>query len=638
MANDAHAPTGPGGVPAELAPLAAGDPATIGPYAIVGRLGSGGMGSAYGGVDAAGRCVIVTTIDPDPSTGVAARELLGREVARLRGIDGVCVPRVRAAEPDGLTPWMATDFVAGNTLGHVVRTTGPLSDSTLMCLAAGTAEALTAIHAAGVVHRAVSPETVILAPDGPRVVGIGAASTQTDDGTPGWSAPEAGGDSAAAAAGDVFSWGAVMAFAATGREPFGAGGTVELRRRIVEEEPDLAGLPAALRDLVTSALAKDPRSRPAPEELLRVTLARMTGDSEQGAQSRTALKGALRGQLALTWTVFDAAGHDPAAWARAAAQGSATAASEAVAGDTSGGRTRRRRPLRALLITVIVLVVLAVLGVGGYLAYDRLTEEESAAPGQPDAPEDEGPEPREIVFEASETLLNADTFEAETQERPIDDDSDLETRVITQQFTASPEPTFVAGIVADDEEPSYVSTADGELLEYDPGEEEWVRDPEDVGLSRDFPGPAPYTAEELIAPLQRMAEADDLRVHIEEQEGGVDTVVYTGSFDVQVPNGERDADGAPVRATETTDFQVRIDENGHPIRSFYTRGPVEVRTEYVAIDDDLELGYPWDELPDDLEDIPNAEDVADEDDEEDEEDEEDDSTDSDAEDSSDDEE
>lgn len=617
VASDAHAPTGPGGVPADLAPLAAGDPATIGPYAIVGRLGSGGMGSAYGGVDAAGRCVIVTTIDPDPSTGVATRELLGREVARLRGIDGVCVPRVRAAEPDGLTPWMATDFVAGNALGHVVRTTGPLSDSSLLCLAAGTAEALTAIHAAGVVHRAVSPDTVILAPDGPRVVGIGAASTRFDDANPGWSAPEVDGSNAASPAGDVFAWGAIVAFAATGREPFGAGATAEHRRRIAEEEPDLAGLPAPLRDLVASALAKDPRSRPAPEELLRVTLARMTGDAEQGTQSRTALKGALRGQLALSWTEFDAAGHDPATWTRAAARSSQTSSPEAVPNETTGEQTRRRRPWRTLLITVIVLAVLAGLGVGGYLAYDRLSEDESTPPGQPDAPDDGGPEPREIVFEASEALLDAETFEAETQERPIEDDSDLETRVITHQFTSSPEPTFVVGIVADDEEPSYVSTADGELLEYDPGEEEWLRDPEDVGLSGDFPGPAPYTPEELIAPLQRMAEADDLQVHMEEREDGVDTVVYAGSFDVQVPNGERDSDGAPVRTIETTDFQVRIDENGHPIRSFYTRGPVEVRTEYVAIDDDLELGYPWDELPDDPEGIPHADDVADEDDEDD---------------------
>jgi eukaryotic-like serine/threonine-protein kinase len=189
----------PSSLPSELSPLREGDPEYLGPYRMVGRLGVGGMGAVFGGLDGEGRCLAVKTLHGAEPAEPAMREAFVLEAALLVRVKGECVPRVHAADPEGPVPWLATDFVPGRTLRRHVNEIGALDGAMLVAFAAGAAEALAAIHACGVVHRAIKPGNVILSPHGPKVVDFGIA-TGTDQaegpdvtssyGTPGWVAPE----------------------------------------------------------------------------------------------------------------------------------------------------------------------------------------------------------------------------------------------------------------------------------------------------------------------------------------------------------------------------------------------------------------------------------------------------------------
>ena len=181
------------------------------------------------------------------------------------------------ADVTGDVPWLATGYVAGPSLDDAVKNQGPLPVDSVLTLAAGLAEGLQAIHATGLVHRDLKPSNVLLAEDGPRVIDFGIsraaeASVLTQTGTvmgsPGFMSPEQAEGRQVGAASDVFSLGAVLAFAATGEGPFGAGSTPALMYRVVHHQPDTSRLPSELRSLVHRCLAKDPAERPAPAALL----------------------------------------------------------------------------------------------------------------------------------------------------------------------------------------------------------------------------------------------------------------------------------------------------------------------------------------------------------------------------------
>jgi serine/threonine protein kinase len=280
--------------------LEAADPRLIGPFQLLGRLGAGGMGRVFLGVSAAGRPVAVKVVHAELAADPEFRTRFSTEVAAARKVSGLFTALVVDADVDAPVPWLATSYVAGPSLSEAVRNSGPLTAWSLLALAAGLAKSLTAIHAAGVVHGDLKPSNVLLAPDGPRVIDFGISQAAEAAplaraglvvGTPSFMAPEQAAGEEVGPRSDVFSLGAVLAFAATGRKPFGTGPPAAVLDRVVRVAADLEDAPAEVRPLIEQCLAKDPMRRPTAAELLaRVTAAQ----SAMGPRSEPAPAGADR--------------------------------------------------------------------------------------------------------------------------------------------------------------------------------------------------------------------------------------------------------------------------------------------------------------------------------------------------------
>jgi outer membrane protein assembly factor BamB len=242
-----------------------------GPYELRARLGSGGMGRVYLGLSDAGRAVAVKVIHPMLAQDREFLARFRREVSAAQAVSGAFTAPVVAAGPDDDPPWLATVLVPGPSLAEAVADGGPLQAAPAWRLAAGLAEALAAVHAAGLVHRDLKPANVLLAADGPRVIDFGisralAGTALTASGmtvgTPGFMSPEQAQGGPPEPASDVFSLGCVLAFPVTGVSPFGDGTAADVLYRVVHAPPDLDGVPGPLREVVTSCLAKTPADRP----------------------------------------------------------------------------------------------------------------------------------------------------------------------------------------------------------------------------------------------------------------------------------------------------------------------------------------------------------------------------------------
>ncbi|MDA5280560.1 serine/threonine-protein kinase [Streptomyces sp. Isolate_45] len=262
-----------------MQPLEAGEPRTIGAYRLLGRLGAGGMGRVYLGRSAGGRTVAVKIVHPHFASDEEFRARFRREVEAARRVGGEWTAPVLDADPEAAVPWVATGYVAGPSLDRAVAGHGPLPGSAVRAVGAGLARALVAVHALGLVHRDVKPSNVMLTLDGPRLIDFGIAratdgtasltSTGVSVGSPGYMSPEQILGKGITAAADVFSLGAVLAFAATGRPPFSGDNSATLLYKVVHEPPELDGIPAGeLRTLIESCLAKAASERPAPEDLV----------------------------------------------------------------------------------------------------------------------------------------------------------------------------------------------------------------------------------------------------------------------------------------------------------------------------------------------------------------------------------
>ncbi|GGT13670.1 serine/threonine protein kinase [Streptomyces kurssanovii] len=260
-----------------MQPLDPGEPRSIGAYRLLGRLGAGGMGRVYLGRSAGGRTVAVKVVHPHFALDDEFRARFRREVEAARRVGGEWTAPVLDAGPDEPVPWVATGYVAGPSLTQAVTDHGPLPVQSVRVLGAGLARALVAVHALGLVHRDVKPSNVLLTLEGPRLIDFGIAratdgtasltSTGVSVGSPGYMSPEQILGKGVTGAADVFSLGAVLAYAATGSAPFHGDSSAALLYKVVHEEPELGALDGELRDLVAACLAKEPAARPGPGDI-----------------------------------------------------------------------------------------------------------------------------------------------------------------------------------------------------------------------------------------------------------------------------------------------------------------------------------------------------------------------------------
>ena len=356
------------------------DPESVGPYRLTRRLGAGGMGQVYLGRSPGGRLVAVKVIRPELAADSGFRARFAREVDAARQVSGMFTAPVVDADTDGPHPWLATVYVPGPNLTDAVAQRGPLPAGTVLTLAAGLAEALVAIHSAGLVHRDLKPSNVLLADDGPRVIDFGISRaadasvlTQTGMilGSPGFLSPEQGEGRPVGPPSDVFSLGAVLAFAASGASPFGEGTAAALVYRVVNAQPNLTRVPPQVRPLIERCLAKDPAARPAAQAVL----------AEAGAWPVTPASWALgpdpdhaRTQTSLTPTPARPVAAPPSqppagttpVWA--AAPPWPPASGHATPGAPGPGGRRGGRGRRTGLIAAAAVVVLAAAGTGIALA------------------------------------------------------------------------------------------------------------------------------------------------------------------------------------------------------------------------------------------------------------------------------
>ncbi|WP_416874886.1 protein kinase domain-containing protein [Kitasatospora sp. SC0581] len=428
--------------------LGSDDPRQVGGYRLLRRLGAGGMGRVYLGRTAGGRTVAVKVVRSELADDAEFRARFRQEVAAARRVGGAWTAPVLDADTEGGQPWVATGYVAGPALGEAVRTYGPLPEPAVRSLGVGLTGALAHVHGLGLVHRDVKPSNVLLTLDGPRLIDFGiaraldAAGGLTRSGyvvgSPGFMSPEQANGQAVGPAGDVFSLGAVLAFAGTGVHPFGEGvSAAVLLYRVLHEEPDVAGLPEPLRGTVLACLAKDPAARPTPRQLhdrldpdgtaatrlshggwLPAELAAGVGrsavglldldldldpDSDPegipGASGEPVSGGAApeAGALGVVRAPTVASGGGPEG------EGDRQPLCSGVWDEPAGARPRR---VRTRVAVAVAVAALAVLGGGGYGLYEWLHRAEPAASGPSPTV---GPLP-EVSVDPSQAVLPSGAF------------------------------------------------------------------------------------------------------------------------------------------------------------------------------------------------------------------------------------
>lgn len=259
-----------------MEPLRPTDPEHLGPYRPVARLGAGGMGEVFLARDDQQRTVAVKVIRPELAANRDFRIRFRREVDAARAVSGRYTATVVDADPDGPVPWLATAHILGPTLADAVEEHGPLPPKSVLALGAGLAEALIAVHSAGLVHRDLKPSNVLLSAEGPRVIDFGIVRA-TDGyeltlsgvllGSPRYMCPEHATGDPMGPEGDVFCLGSVLAFAATGNAPFDGSSAATLLYQVVHGTPDLTGVPDPLDTIIELCLDKSPTARPTPDRV-----------------------------------------------------------------------------------------------------------------------------------------------------------------------------------------------------------------------------------------------------------------------------------------------------------------------------------------------------------------------------------
>ncbi|TDC75746.1 serine/threonine-protein kinase, partial [Actinomadura sp. 7K507] len=252
----------------------------IGHYSVLQTLGEGGMGVVYLGADPEGRNVAIKVLRPAVAGDATARRRLAREVDSMRRVHSPHVAEILDADVTAEQPYIVTQYVPGQTLEEIVEDSGPIYGQALQRLGVGLASALSAIHGAGIVHRDMKPGNVMLVDSEPVVIDFGIAQTAEATrltatgmviGTPGYLAPEIIEGEDAGPPSDVHAMAGTVAYAATGRPPFGSGTFESIFYKIMQGTPDLEGVPDALLPLLRSAMARNPAERPTAVNLVQLT-------------------------------------------------------------------------------------------------------------------------------------------------------------------------------------------------------------------------------------------------------------------------------------------------------------------------------------------------------------------------------
>lgn len=617
-------------LPPELDPLQSGDPHAVGPYRLVGRLGAGGMGAVYGGLDERGQCVAVKTVHADFARKSSFREAFAREVEMLGRAGGISTARLHDADPEAAVPWLAFDYVPGRDLRTHVRAFGPLEGDMLRTFALGVAEGLVALHAAGIAHRDIKPGNVILSPQGPKIVDFGiaveigterSADASASYGTPGWVAPERYSGAVADPSADVFAWGGLVTLAATGQQPFGTGGAGELARRVREGAYDVDGVPEDLLGLVEAALSAAPGRRPSSEALMRSLLPEPVEGTEGRAAPPQRATDSLRRMLHDYWRGVDAAGHEPGRWAAAlgavsavglgasalgssalgsgGASGTGTAAGTTAGGATTaagGGATGTGLTSGGALSGVATstfglagagLLAVAGLGAGGFVVYDQVR----VTPG-------------ERIAAAASLLEEGQGFTAQVERVPVGGGE-----AVTEEYLYSAETdSFLIRGAAMGPETTAVANHQGDLYVYAPREEApglWEDSPQELsvvsaGVSLSFGEEGDHGLWQDSP--ERLELAPDVGV------GSVDPTLVTAPLRTlagvggaeAVEGQERVYEGHTVLGLldsgdlteEEASGRVELDGQGAPVRADYATDRWEVRVDFAEVDTGVVLEDP----------------------------------------------
>ena len=293
-----------------------GAPTEIGRYRLYARLGAGGMGQVFLSFLPGGRPVALKVVREEFAADPEFRRRFAQEARAAQQVNGIHIAQLLDADPAAPTPWLATAYIPGPSLLEAVRLHGPLPLDSVRVLVSGIAQALAAIHAAGLIHRDLKPANVILAADGPRVIDFGiaraadattASLTGKRIGSPQYMAPEQVRGLPATPALDVFALGALAYFAATGRPAFGEGEDLAVIFRIVQEQPDLTGCPPELLDLVAACRNKDPAARPDTKAVFDACQPGATAGAAPSAAAGAARSGGPHTASAAGWLPLELA-------------------------------------------------------------------------------------------------------------------------------------------------------------------------------------------------------------------------------------------------------------------------------------------------------------------------------------------
>ena len=244
----------------------------LGGYRLIRRLGTGGAGTVWLAEDGGGTRVALKVMHPALATSEESRARLEREVRTVNSVRSPFVAHIIDAEIDASQPFVVSEYVEGPTLAEILSS-GPIPLRGVAALSYHLASTIAAVHHANIIHRDIKPSNIICSSRGPVLLDFGIAMAVDDQhltrtglvsGSAGYTAPELLRGKLATKESDWWAWCATLLSCATGRAPFGKGDVMATMMRVIEGEPDLAGLHPMVSDALGGGLSPNPNVRPSP--------------------------------------------------------------------------------------------------------------------------------------------------------------------------------------------------------------------------------------------------------------------------------------------------------------------------------------------------------------------------------------